>query len=111
VVVERIAPLSLAKVLGAIYAVIGFVAGAMFTLFALVGAVAGAASDPEMTWLAPLFGIAAIVVFPILYGVIAFVMGLVVSGLYNLIAGRIGGVEVVLAEAVPGQATPEPRGG
>jgi hypothetical protein len=108
VVVERIAPLSLAKVLGAIYAVIGFVAGAMFTLFALVGAVA---SDPETAWLAPLFGIAAIVVFPILYGVIAFVVGLVVSGLYNLIAGRIGGVEVVLAEAVPGQATPEPRGG
>jgi hypothetical protein len=51
------------------------------------------------------------VVFPILYGGIAFVVGLVVSGLYNLIAGRIGGIEVTLGEAVPGQAIPEPRGG
>lgn len=101
-VVERIAPISLAKVLGAIYTVIGFVAGAMFTLFALMGAAAGAASEPEMAWMAPLFGIAAIVIFPILYGVIAFVMGLVVGGLYNLIAGRIGGIEITLGEPVPG---------
>lgn len=100
-VIERIAPLSLAKVMGAIYAVIGFVVGALFTLLALVGAAAGGSSDSEMAWMAPLFGIAAIVVFPILYGVIAFVMGLVVSGLYNLIAGRVGGIEVTLGEAVP----------
>ncbi|MGH7556561.1 MAG: hypothetical protein ACREMD_02020 [Gemmatimonadota bacterium] len=99
-VIERIGPVSLAKVMGAIYAVIGFVVGALFTLFALVGAVAGASSDPEMAWMAPLFGVAAIVVFPILYGVMAFVMGLVVSGLYNLIAGRIGGIEVTLGEGV-----------
>ena len=97
-VIERIEPMSLAKVMGAIYAVIGFVAGALFTLFALMGAAVGAASDPEMAWVAPLFGIAAIVVFPILYGVIAFVTGLVVSGLYNLIAGRVGGIEVTLSE-------------
>ncbi len=99
-VIERIGPVSLAKVMGAIYAVIGFVVGALFTLFALIGAVAGASSDPEMAWMAPLFGVAAIVVFPILYGVMAFVMGLVVSGLYNLIAGRIGGIEVTLGEGV-----------
>ncbi|MGH7549549.1 MAG: hypothetical protein ACREK3_02215 [Gemmatimonadota bacterium] len=99
-VIERIGPVSLAKVMGAIYAVIGFVVGALFTLFALIGAVAGASSDPEMAWMAPLFGVAAIVVFPILYGVMAFVMGLVVSGLYNLVAGRIGGIEVTLGEGV-----------
>jgi uncharacterized membrane protein (DUF485 family) len=53
-----------------------------------------------MAWMAPLFGIAAIVTFPILYGVLAFVMGLVVSGLYNLIAARVGGIEVTLGEGV-----------
>jgi hypothetical protein len=100
VVIERIGALSLAKVLGAIYAVIGFVAGALFTVLALLGAVAGASSDPEMAWMAPLFGVAAIVVFPILYGVLAFVMGLVVSGLYNLIAARVGGIVVTLGEGV-----------
>lgn len=99
-VIERIGALSLAKVLGAIYAVIGFVAGALFTVLALLGAVAGASSDPEMAWMAPLFGVAAIVVFPILYGVLAFVMGLVVSGLYNLIAARVGGIVVTLGEGV-----------
>ena len=50
--------------------------------------------------MAPLFGIAAIVVFPILYGVLAFVMGLVVSGIYNLVAGRVGGIELTLAEGI-----------
>jgi hypothetical protein len=100
VVIERIGALSLAKVLGAIYAVIGFVAGALFTVLALLGAVAGASSDPEMAWMAPLFGVAAIVVFPILYGVLAFVMGLVVSGLYNRIAARVGGIVVTLGEGV-----------
>ena len=99
-VIERIAPLSLAKVMGAIYAVIGFVVGALFTLFALVGAAAGGSPDPEMAWMAPLFGIAAIVVFPILYGMLAFVMGLVVSGIYNLVAGRVGGIELTLAEGI-----------
>lgn len=99
-VIERITPVSLAKVMGAIYAVIGFVAGALFTLLALVGATAGASSDQEMAWLAPLFGLAAIVVFPVLYGVLAFVMGLVVSALYNLIAARVGGIEVTVSEAV-----------
>lgn len=99
-VIERIKPVSLAKVMGAIYAVIGFVAGALFTLLALVGATAGASSDPETAWMAPLFGIAAIVVFPILYGVLAFVTGLVVSGLYNLVAARVGGIEVTLGEGI-----------
>jgi hypothetical protein len=102
VVIERIGPVSLAKVLGVIYAVIGFVAGALFTLFALLGALDGASSDAEAAWLAPLFGVAAIVVFPILYGVMAFVMGLVVSGLYNLAAARVGGIEIMLREGVSG---------
>ncbi|HKY60216.1 MAG TPA: hypothetical protein VJP59_04315 [Gemmatimonadota bacterium] len=99
-VIERVGPLSVGKMLGGIYAVIGFVVGALFTLFALMGAVAGASSEPEMAWLAPLLGVAAIVVFPILYGVLAFVMGVIVGGLYNLVAARFGGIEVVLREAV-----------
>ena len=43
-----------------------------------MGALAGASQDPEAAWLAPLFGVAAVVVFPILYGLMAFVMGLAV---------------------------------
>lgn len=99
-VINRVGPLSVGKMLGGIYAVIGFVAGAIFSAFALLGAVAGASSEPEMAWLAPLFGVAAIVVFPILYGVIALVTGILVGGLYNLIAARLGGIEITLSEAV-----------
>ena len=58
-IIERIGPLSLAKVMGAIYAIIGLVAGALFTLLALMGALAGASQDPEAAWLAPLFDKAA----------------------------------------------------
>ena len=62
------------------------------------GAAAGVSEEPEMAWIGPLFGVAAIVVLPVLYAVIAFVMGVVVGGLYNLIAGKIGGIEVTLGE-------------
>ena len=41
-----------------------------------------------------MFGIAAIIVFPILYACIGFVMTLIMAALYNLVAGMVGGVEI-----------------
>lgn len=97
-ILARIEPLSAAKVMGSIYALIGLVVGALFTLAALIGAFAATSEDPGTVWLAPLFGIGAIVIFPILYGCVAFVMALFVSFLYNLIAARVGGIRIVLGE-------------
>jgi len=47
-----------------------------------------------MAALPALFGIAAIVVFPILYGVMGFVFAALAATVYNLVAAKIGGIEV-----------------
>ena len=40
-----------------------------------------------------LFGIGAIVFFPIFYGIMGFVMGIISAVLYNFVSSKIGGLE------------------
>ena len=39
-------------------------------------------------------GVGAVIVFPILYGLMGFVATLIAAWLYNVAAGVVGGVEV-----------------
>lgn len=95
--VRRIGVLSLGKVMGSIYATLGLVIGAIFTVFALVGSVIGSiASDSGEPLLGILFGVGAIVIFPIFYGLIAFVMGMIIAAIYNFAARFTGGLELEL---------------
>ncbi len=89
--INRVGVLSVAKVLGALYALLGFIFGAIFTCISLVGAVASQSGEGMF---GALFGIAAIIIFPIMYGAMGFIAGLLVGFLYNLIAGQIGGIEI-----------------
>jgi hypothetical protein len=41
-----------------------------------------------------LFGAAAVVLLPVFYGVMGFVVKLIGASLYNVIAGWVGGVEL-----------------
>ncbi|MEK6374241.1 MAG: hypothetical protein AABO58_16260 [Acidobacteriota bacterium] len=41
-----------------------------------------------------LFGAAAVVALPIFYGILGFIMTLIMAALYNLVAGWVGGVEL-----------------
>jgi len=91
-VVRRIGVVSLAKIQGVLYALLGLIIGALFSLLALVGS--AIRSESSGSGFAALFGVAAIVVFPILYGVLGFIFGLIMGGLYNLVAGMVGGVEI-----------------
>jgi hypothetical protein len=43
-----------------------------------------------------LFGVGAIVLLPILYGCMGFVVSLVGAWLYNLAAGAVGGIELTV---------------
>lgn len=45
-----------------------------------------------------LFGVGAVVFLPIFYAIIGFLGGLIGAGLYNALAGIVGGVEAELAE-------------
>ncbi|HKA63929.1 MAG TPA: hypothetical protein VKH83_15950 [Methylomirabilota bacterium] len=90
-IVNRVGPLSCAKVVGLLYVILGLIMGAFVSLFAVtMGGVPG--RDPGN----PVFGMAAVVFFPVLYGVAGFVTTLIAAWLYNGLAGLVGGVEIDL---------------
>ncbi len=91
-IIKRIGPLSVAKLAGVLYGVIGVVIGGIFSLAAMAGAMAS--EDSGGALFGALFGIGAVVVFPLLYGGMAFVMMLITAWLYNVLAGVVGGVEI-----------------
>jgi hypothetical protein len=94
-VVTRVSPLSCAKIAGVLYALMGLLFGALFSLFAAAGAFA--APDTGAGMMGAVFGIGAVVLMPIFYGCLGFVTTLIGAALYNAVAGMIGGVEIDVA--------------
>ena len=93
--ITRVGPLSAAKVAGLLYVVIGLVAGAFVSLFALAGAAIGAGSgNGDGATFGALFGVGAIILLPIFYGFFGFVGTLIMAALFNVAAGMVGGIEV-----------------
>jgi hypothetical protein len=95
-VLRRIGPLSCAKVSGALYAVLGLLAGSFFALVSLIGAGFSAAERPDGALFGALFGVGALVLLPLFYGVLGFLGALLAAVLYNVLAGVVGGVELDL---------------
>jgi hypothetical protein len=96
-VIRRIGPGSLAKVMGTMYALWGFIFGAIFAVIAMAGAGIGAAASDESAmplWLGPMFGVGAIVILPIFYGVLGACFGALTAVIYNVIAGMVGGLHL-----------------
>jgi hypothetical protein len=92
-VLKRIAPASAFKVGFVSYAVLGLIAGVFCSLIALAGvSFAPHAHIP----FAPAIGIFAVIVCPIVYGVIGGIADVIGALLYNLAASWVGGVEVEL---------------
>jgi len=91
----RIDPMSAAKMYGAMTAVIGLIIGAFISLFAALGASFGSDVDGP---LALLVGVGAIIVAPLFYGVLGFVMGAIQAWVYNVFAARVGGIVVDFAD-------------
>lgn len=95
--ISHIVPLSLAKAMGVLYAFIGLFIGGLLTLFSVMGAALGGAMKQEGGGFGMLFGLGAIIIAPILYGVLGFIGGLIMAFLYNLVAKVVGGVELDLS--------------
>ena len=93
-ILRRIEPLSFAKIAGLLYAVMGFIGGLFMWMFSGVMSGIGGA---EMDAFAAFFGMGALITLPILYGIMGFIFGFIGAWLYNLVADRIGGIEVDLA--------------
>lgn len=104
-VISRIDPLSVAKVFGALYACLGLAFGAVVSLIATVGGLAGglANESPAGAMFGVLFGAGAIVVLPVFYGVMAALMSAISALIYNGLARMIGGIRI---EVTPSPGTP-----
>lgn len=101
-IIKSVRVLSLAKVMGCIYASIGLVFGLIFSLISIFGIALGsmfqhANGAPDAifgTVFGLLFGLGAAIVLPIFYGTIGFVGGLLISLVYNFVASTFGGLEL-----------------
>ena len=98
-VVRRVGVLSLNKVLGVLYALLGLIVGALFAIVSLSGAAVGAANSPASDAFVGLFvRVGSVIFMPIFYGILGFVFGLIGALLYNGIAQVIGGIEIEIEE-------------
>ncbi len=97
-VLKRIGVLSAGKVAGILYAGMGFLIGLFFSLFAVVGGALGSMSEGsgEGAAIGLLFGIGAVIVMPVFYGIVGFLFAMVGALLYNLVASVAGGLEIEL---------------
>jgi hypothetical protein len=93
--VKRVRPLSLGKMFGAIYGVMGLIAGGAITIFSILGK---SLSTTEGDFGGSMFGVGAIILVPLIYGVMGFVLGVISGWLYNIAAKLVGGVEVEIEE-------------
>lgn len=94
-VLKRVSPVSAFKVGFICYAVVGFVLGAICSLIAL-GAFPMAHSAHSM-FLGKFVGLFAIVVCPIVYGLLGAIGALIGAAIYNLASGWVGGLEVEIS--------------
>lgn len=95
-VVKKIGVASAGKMLGALYAVIGLIIGVIFALLSLLGAGMEAAlgESGDAGFFGAIFGLGAIVIFPVIYGVMGFIGGLIMAVVYNLVASFAGGIRL-----------------
>lgn len=91
-VIRRVEPLAAAKVMGLVYAAVGIIVGIIFAAASLLGGLASA--RPAGVGFGAGFGVAAIIVLPIVYGCIGFIMTAIAAAVYNWAAGIAGGIQI-----------------
>ncbi len=89
-VIKRIGVLKLAIFEGAMMSALGLII-ALFVL--MFGGMIGQLNH-EAAMAGMVGGIAALIIFPIMYGVFGFIAGAIGAALYNLVASVVGGIEI-----------------
>jgi hypothetical protein len=78
-----------------IHALFGIVFGLIYgIMFAFMGAAIGLSRGLPVIGA---FGILSIVIFPIIFAICGFITGAIMAFLYNIFAGKVGGIQVELA--------------
>src|SRR5271154_3238188 len=99
-IVKSVGVMSIAKIMGLVYACMGLIFSPLFLLIGLVGSMAGQSKTP----FAGMFGVVFAVLLPVMYGLLGFIAGAIGAWLYNLFARLAGGFELEL-EAMPDTPT------
>lgn len=92
--ITRLGIFSVAKMYGAICAVLGLIIGVIYGLFVMLFGAAMMSQSREAGGGAVFLGLVMMVVIPIMYAILGFVMGAIVALVYNTAAGIAGGVEI-----------------
>ena len=92
--IKRVQPVPLGKMLGLLNAVVGLLAGVIVSLVSLAFPAFGGAPQQSFPGMSLFFGVGAIVFLPVFYGVFGFLSGLVGAALYNALARVVGGVMI-----------------
>ena len=92
VILKKVGVFSLAKLYSVLMFVIGFFIGLFFSFIAYLTKSA-APTTPDLA-VYHAIGFWALLIFPVLYGIIGFIAGAVGAFLYNLIAKSVGGLEL-----------------
>ena len=88
-VIKRIGVLRLAIFQAALMAAFGLFAALLLLMFSSMIGV-----HTQQAGLFGAIGIVAVIVFPIMYGVLGFIAGAIGGALYNLVASVVGGIEI-----------------
>jgi hypothetical protein len=92
-VLKRIAPASAFKIGLVSYAFVGLIAGVFCSLIALAGV--SFAPHAHLPF-GPAIGLFAVIVCPIVYGIIGGIAAVIGALIYNLASSWVGGIEVEL---------------
>jgi hypothetical protein len=93
-VINRVGPLSAAKIAGTLYAMLGLIFGAIISMIALAGGMATNSDDSGPAAMGAIFGAGAVILLPIFYGCLGFLMTLLMTALFNVTARMVGGVQI-----------------
>jgi len=92
-VLKSVGVMSVAKVMGTLCALMGLIFGAIMALVAMSSAAMSLPEGGEAPLPAAFFGVGAVIILPIMYGICGFIGGIIMAALYNLVAGLVGGLE------------------
>ena len=88
--------MSVAKISGLCYGVMGLIFIPFFLLISAVGSVASRQAGGPGAAFGAMFGFGVAVMMPVIYAIMGFIMGALGAFIYNLISKWIGGIEVEL---------------
>ncbi len=93
-VITRVNVVSVAKVAAVLYAGLGLLSGALFSLIGMVGLTSAMSGTEGGAFVGLLFGAGAIIVMPIVYGIFGFIGSFIMALLFNVAVGMTGGIEI-----------------